>query len=134
MNDAMRESLTIDAFERHAVDFSQFDHEAHVYIAWLYLQELDVTAAIARMSSTLQSVVEELGVPGKFHATITWFYMLIISERRQFHGCRDWHEFREANRDLLSRDENALWRYYRPETLASDAARRSFVLPDRLEG
>lgn len=132
MNNAIRESLSLDAFERRAIDFTQFDHEAHVYVAWLYLNEYDVTTAISRISRTLQRVALELGAPDKFHVTITWFYMLAIAERRRLRPGQDWAGFRAVNADLFSRDDNALWRYYTRETISSDVARMGFVLPDRL--
>jgi len=43
----------------------------------------------------------------------------------------DWEPFARANPDLLTWRPSILERYYLPETLASDAARRVFVLPDR---
>ena len=74
----------------------------------------------------------KLGVPGKYHDTITWFYLLIIAERRNRDGGDDWPTFRRANDDLFSRDDNVLGRYYSKELLASDEARNNFILPDRL--
>ena len=130
MDESVRKTLSIDAFERRAIDFSTFDHEAHVYVAWLYLRDHDVATAIARITGTLQRVTAELGEPEKYHATITWFYMLDISTRLL--PGQDWCAFRSANADLFSKDDNPLWRYYTRETIASDAARQSFVLPDRL--
>jgi hypothetical protein len=44
-----------------------------------------------------------------------------------------WESFAAANADLLTWQPSVLDRYYRPETLASDLARRAFVWPDRLE-
>ena len=43
---------------------------------------------------------------------------------------KDWGTFREANDDLFARKPSILERYYAPETLKSEAARRTFVLPD----
>jgi hypothetical protein len=43
----------------------------------------------------------------------------------------DWFRFRRHNDDLSS-DGRILQRYYDNETLASDQARQSFVLPNRL--
>ena len=43
----------------------------------------------------------------------------------------DWHAFCRDNDDLFGRAVDILGRYYSPELLASDAARETFVLPDR---
>jgi hypothetical protein len=42
-----------------------------------------------------------------------------------------WPEFRAENPDLLDRKRDILKRYYRPETLQSELAKRTFLLPDR---
>ena len=67
-------------------------------------------------------------MPGKYHDTITWFYMLLIAERHK--SDEDWEDFRSANTDLFERD--LLTRYYTRECLASEDARTRFVLPDRI--
>ena len=122
-------ALTIDDLEQSRIEGGMFDHEAHVYVAWLYLDRYPLTEAIDKFTSALKRLTLKLGVPGKYHDTITWFFMLIIAERRD---SDDWSIFKENNADLFSRDNNVLNRYYSKATLATDAARRTFVLPDRL--
>ena len=125
-------ALSIDDLEQNRIEGGSFDHEAHVYLAWLYLDRYPLTEAIDRFTSALKRLTTKLGVPGKYHETISWFYMLIIAQRRAGNAGNDWPNFKEKNPDLLSRDANVLNRYYSKETLATDAARRAFVLPDRL--
>ncbi|MDX1516054.1 MAG: hypothetical protein R3288_04395 [Woeseiaceae bacterium] len=132
MNESFRRLLTLERFERADFDAALFDHEAHVYVAWLYLQSGTVADALARMSAALQRIAGALGVPDKYHATVTWFYLLLIAERHAQAPQQDWAAFRQANRDLFDRENSVLNRYYSAETLASDDARRRFVLPDRL--
>ena len=132
MTNSLHPALSIDDFEQSRVDGGSFDHEAHVYMAWLYLGQYPLTEAIDRFTSALKRLTLKLGVPGKYHDTITWFFMLIIAQRRIGNVSADWQNFKEKNPDLLSRDANILNRYYSKEMLASDAARQSFVLPDRL--
>ncbi len=125
-------ALTIEKFELGEIDGDSFDHEAHVHIAWLYLNEYAVTEAIERFTLALRRLTTKLGVPGKYHDTISWFFMLIIAERRDEQARQCWSEFKADNSDLLQRENNILYRYYSKEILASDGARRSFVLPDKL--
>ncbi len=122
------EKLTIDAVERGDIDVEAFDHEAHVYAAWRFVSEMPLPEAIERFSSALKRLTQNLGVPGKYHGTVTWFYMLLIAERQRPN--QDWADFRKANGDLFERD--LLTRYYTPEVLRSDEARTGFVLPDRI--
>ena len=125
-------ALSIDDLEQNRIEGGSFDHEAHVYLAWLYLDRYPLTEAIDRFTSALKRLTTKLGVPGKYHEIISWFYMLIIAQRRAGNAGNDWPNFKEKNPDLLSREDNVLNRYYNRETLATVAARRSFVLPDRL--
>jgi len=131
MNAAAKLAITVDAFENGAVDPDTFDHEAHVYVAWLYLERFPLLEAIANFDAALRRLTASLGIPGKYHATITWFFMLLIAERRDATPDSDWHRFRRDNDDLVS-DGKILQRFYDSGTLASDRARQSFVLPDKL--
>jgi hypothetical protein len=133
MNAAALPEVSIEAFESGALDAAAFDHEAHIYMAWLYLEQFPPLQATRRYTRSLKRLTAKLGIPGKYHETITWFFMLLIDERRRNCVAPDWFSFRRNNDDIFARgEESILRRYYRPETLASDSARRSFVLPDRL--
>ena len=122
---------TIEQFEAGDVDVESFDHEAHVYVAWSYLQETDLLNAIARYRSALQRLVRKLGAEGKYHETITWCYLMAIAERLESAPGSDWPAFRQANPDLFERGVGWLRGYYSEERLWSARARRTFVLPDR---
>ena len=125
-------ALTIEQFELGDIDAAGFDHASHVYMGWLYIAEFGATRAIEKYTAALKRLVDKLGVPGKYHDTITWFYLLVIAERRTRKGGDDWRQFRRNNSDLFSHDDNVLSRYYSKELLSSEKARRNFVLPDRI--
>ena len=131
MNAVLKPEFRVDSFERGEIDPEAFDHEAHVHVAWLYLERYPLPVALERFDAALRRLTVKLGIPGKYHATITWFFLLLIGERRAADPGADWSRFRRRNRDLFE-DGGLLRRYYRGETLASDCARQSFVLPDRL--
>ncbi|MDX1507834.1 MAG: hypothetical protein R3358_06120 [Woeseiaceae bacterium] len=125
-------ALTIEQLERGDIEPGGFDHEGHVYLGWLYVGEFGAGRAIEKFTAALRRLVGKLGVPDKYHDTITWFYLLVIAERRSRDGGDDWPTFRRDNPDLFSRDDNVLSRFYSRELLASEDARRRFVLPDRI--
>lgn len=132
MSDAKRPPFSVDSLEAGTLDVGNFDHEAHVYLAWLFLEEFPLTEAITRFSSALQRLTAKLGVPGKYHATITWFFLLLIAERREAAARQDWFCFRRDNADLFSTDRNIIGRYYSNDLLDSERARGTFVLPDKI--
>ena len=123
---------TIESFESAAIDAEAFDHEAHIYVGWLYLERYPLAQGIAQFTDALRRLTRKLGVPGKYHETISWFFLLLIEERRSVSTRNDWFGFRRANNDLFCRDDNIIERYYSKELIFSDRARQSFVLPDRL--
>jgi hypothetical protein len=86
--------------------------------------------ALERFCGGLRRVAQAAGKPERYHETITWAYLLLINERMERSG-RDlsWEEFARRNPDLLRWKPSVLEAYYSAEDLASDLARRVFVLP-----
>ena len=119
----------LDDFESLAVDVESFDHAAHLYVAWQYVRRYDLPEAISRCCRTLRQLTAAAGVPGKYHETVTWFFMILVAERVRRKPDHDWPAFRAANGDLFERRPGIIQRYYSPETLNAEAARRQFVLP-----
>ena len=116
-------------FEAGDIDPQKFDHEAHVRVAWSYLQQYTAAVAIERFTSALRSLTTRLGASDKYHETITWFFMITIAERRAACPHGDWQSFKRGNRDLLA-GSALLKRYYSRDRLDSPEARRHFLLPD----
>jgi hypothetical protein len=132
MNAATNPGLTIEALEDGTLDAGSFDHEGHIYMAWLYLDQLNPADAIGRFTGALRRLTALLGVPEKYHATISWMFVLLIEERRSNSEHKDWLSFRRDNDDLFADGIDVMQRYYSKELLWSDQARQAFVLPDRL--
>ena len=73
------------------------------------------------------------GKTNLYNETIAWAYLLLMQERLARAGHpQSWAEFSADNQDLLDCNDNILKKYYRDETLKSDLARSTFLLPDRL--
>ena len=121
---------TIEAFEALNFDAGGFDHEAHVYVAWSYLQQHDLLESIGRYRKTLKLLTSSLGVPDKYHETMTWFYMIAVSEHSMTTGPSDWSTFRAKNPALFERSPSVINRFYSANRLKSIDARKMFVLPD----
>lgn len=120
----------IDAFEECRIP--EFHHGDHVRMAWTYLREYDFPTGAQRFASALQRFATANGKPQLYHATITWAYMVTIVDRMERDGASDWDSFAAANPDLLTWKPSIIDSLYQPETIASDHARRVFVLPNRL--
>ena len=125
----MRDREFVEAFENCTLPPEQFPHRAHVRLAWLYLREDSLLDALTRFVEGLKRYAGSLGASAKYHETVTWAYMFLIHDRMARAELETFDEFAAANEDLFN---GVLEKYYRRETLASDLARRTFLMPDEL--
>jgi hypothetical protein len=99
MTETLRSELTIERFEAADIDPTRFDHEAHVYVGWLYVMAYPRREAVDRFDAALRRLVGKVGASDKYNAMITWLYLLLIAERAR--ADEDWSEFRKRNADLF---------------------------------
>ena len=99
MKSSLHDYFTIERFEAADVDPALFDHEAHVYVAWLYLCALPRNDAIERFDAALQRFTAKIGAAAKYDAMITWLSMMLIAERTRVD--ENWSSFRARNADLI---------------------------------
>lgn len=137
----MNDEQFIDAFEHCRLDNEHFHHADHVRMAFLYLCRFPILEAVERFSRALQRFAIANGKPHLYHETITWAFLFLIRERLVLQSSRQdgrhpgWSEFAAENPDLLNRRSNLILRdFYSDETLASELAKRFFILPDRSLG
>ena len=116
----------IAAFETCTLPSDAFSHRQHVRLAWLYLREAPLLAALPRFIESLKRYAESLGASAKYHETITYAFMFLIHERMSRADADTFDEFAEENPDLFG---PILERYYSRETLASELAKATFVMP-----
>ena len=128
----MTDDEVIASFEDCSLAAESFHHADHVRMAFLYLCRYPVLEAIERFSTSLIRFATANGKPGRYNETVTWAFLLLIRERMARAGCQlTWPEFASRNADLLNWDDNVLKKYYRSETLSSDLAKSTFLLPDK---
>jgi len=117
------------SFEAHTVRPSQFDHEAHVRLAYIYLAEHDVESAVQRMREALLHFIEHNGIPpSKFHETITRAWVLAVRHFMDRSASSSSTDFLAKNQELL--DSKIMLTHYSASVLFSSDARTSFVEPD----
>jgi hypothetical protein len=128
----MTEQELLAGFEQGTLPAARFRHQQHVHVAWMFVVRDGMPHALDRYSRALKRFAEANGVPGLYHQTITWAYLLIIAERQARAPAATWPEFAAANPDLLTWRPSLLDRYYAADTLSSPLAREAFLMPDRL--
>ena len=127
----MTDAELLQGFENGTLPGECFHHEEHVRVAFLYLRQYPVLNALEKFPESLKRFAARHGKADRYHETITWAYILLIRERmaRSEH-VKTWPEFRAKNADFFDRERDILKKYYREETLASELAKSTFVLPD----
>jgi hypothetical protein len=126
----LSDDVFLARFEAGTLARHAFRHPQHVRTAFLYLCRYPALEALQRFATSLARFATATG--GRYSETITWAFLLLIRERMVRGGHpQTWTEFAESNRDLLSWKVNVLQKYYRDETLFSDLARTTFLLPDK---
>lgn len=117
------------AFESFAVAPADFNHEAHVRLAYVYLTEDDVDAAAQRMRAALLAFLEHHGVPAtKYHETLTRAWVLAVRHFMNKGSTSSAADFIGRNPDLL--DSRIMLTHYSATALFSPEARAAFVEPD----
>jgi len=128
----MDQQELFDRFVDSTLPGDEFHHQQHVQVAWLFVQKHGMPGALGEFSDAIKRFADAKGKAGLYHETITWAFLLLISERQARNPAGTWQEFEAANTDLLIWKPSILERYYSKELLASDLARRTFVMPDLL--
>lgn len=118
----------LECFMRGELPASGFAHRDHVRMAFEMLRRHDFAETALHFSRALRAMAQRAGKPQAFHQTMTIAFLALIAERLDGSQWPDFAAFVRDNPDLL--DKGALTRWYRPERLASEPARRTFLLPE----
>jgi len=128
----MDQQELFDRFVDTSLPADQFHHQQHVQVAWLFVRKHGMPAALSEFTAAIKRFADAKGATGLYHETITWAFLLLIAERQARNPAGTWPQFEAANPDLLVWQPSILERYYSKELLASDLARRTFLMPDLL--
>jgi hypothetical protein len=115
-------------FLRGEIDAHHFPHREHLRMAFEVLRRHDFAESAYLYSQALRSMTARAGRPEVFNQTVTIAFLSLVAESLQVSAPKDFAAFERAHPELL--DRGALRRWYRPERLALDAARRTFLLPE----
>lgn len=122
-------ALLLQRLRDGTLDPAEFDHAAHVGVAYEALSRYEFFAALAMLADGLRDLARRAGVEDKFNATVTFAFTSLIAERMQQSPAADAERFLQDNPDLLERGVLAPW--YSSQRLQQGMARRLAVLPDR---
>ena len=121
----------LQAFLRGKIEGRDFRHADHVRVGFEILHHHGFPDALAAYCAALKGMAARAGRPDAYHETMTVAFLSMIAERRAAGQCADAETFVFENAELM--DKSILERWYTPERLFSDIARRTFVMPDEFK-
>lgn len=128
---ASADAQFLAALEATTLPAAEFTHRNHLRAAWLYLAKHPLPEAAMCCALSIQKYATALGVPGKFHLTLTLAFMHIVAELRGQHSVDDWEAFLAVCPQLERDAQQLIGRHYSEALLQSERARKTFVPPDR---
>lgn len=116
--------------ENCAFPAPDFNHRAHLRLAYIYLSENNVESSTALMRDTLNHFLIHNGVdPSKYHETLTKAWILAVHHFMNKTGnTSSADEFIDRHPEML--DTKIMMTHYSAEVLFSDEARAAFIQPD----
>ncbi len=120
----------ITQFQSAALDPSLFNHEAHLRIAWLFVQRHRKAEAVELIAKTLKSYVASLGVSHKYHETLTKAAVEAVAHFDRKSEYHSFKEFIDANPQLMTNFKNLINSHYSFDVFESEEARKKYVGPD----
>lgn len=117
-------------FEACKILPAEFNHRAHIRLAYVYLTAQDTEAAYESMRNALMSFIRHNGIdPSKYHDTITRAWILAVRHFMAITPSSDSSDhFINQNTKML--DPKIMLSHYSAEVLFSDEARARFVEPN----
>jgi hypothetical protein len=119
----------LDAFERTTLPTDRFGHEGHVRLAFLYLTRDGRERGGRRMRIGIKRYAAAIGMSHLYNETLTTFWIHVVGDALARHRpLPDHRALVRCAPDLA--DRGLQYRYWTPELLKGDDARRRFVPPD----
>jgi len=117
------------AFRSGEIPTSDFNHLAHLRLAYVYLCQDDLKYAEQKMREALLAFLDANDIPrAKFHETLTRAWVMAVSHFMSRKDSIAFSEFIAGSQPLL--DTKVMLTHYSAAALFSERARMAFVEPD----
>jgi hypothetical protein len=120
----------LDALSAGTLGASEFNHRAHLRLAWLCLTELGWPAGADRCARTIRDYANAVGATRKYHETVTRAVLMLVRDRMRRQPGSAFGDFLDANMDLERDALGLLLAHYSRDRLFSEKACRTFLPPD----
>ena len=119
-------------FEKGKLNPRLFSHEAHLRLAWIYIQKYGESGASDKICREIQQFDQMHGDGTKFNATVTVAAVKMVHHfmRKSISG--DFNTFIEKYPRLKTSFKDLLEQHYKMDVFANEEAKSHFVQPDLL--
>ena len=120
----------VRGFESCSTGKSEFTHLRHLAVTVWYLRGSSLEQATEKMRASLFRFIDHYGIEGKYHETLTVFWMRVVQKRLD--ELDPALSLLETTNAVVEAFGNArlVFEYYSEELLWSTEARRTSVQPD----
>ncbi|MBO0330010.1 hypothetical protein [[Muricauda] lutisoli] len=122
----------IRAFEKGKFPPQQFNHKAHIKLAWIYLEMFDEQTAISKTCEAIKNFDRIHGNGTKYHTTLTVAAVKVVHHFRQKSNAATFDEFVAENPRLITSFKELLFQHYGKSVLADPKAKTAYLEPDLL--
>ena len=103
----------------------EFRHADHLRLAWLHVHREPLDAALRSVRTGIRNFSAHHGAAHRYHETVTTAWVRLIATHQE----RTFEEFLRRNEHRLN--DALLHRFWTPALLATEAAKTTWVPPDR---
>ena len=120
----------LEALERCSLPKEYFNHEAHLRLAWLILQEYGLDRALWQVPRYIKNYVRHLGATDKYHHTLTVAAVYMIHSLRAVKDVKDFDDLLQSFPKLKSDFKSLVFRHYSQDRFNHHLARSQYISPD----
>ena len=110
-----------------------FNHEAHLRLAWLYIDQSGIKQAEEDIQNQLQNFVEIVGAKDKYHKTLTIVAIRIVNHFMQKSKSNNFADFINEFPQLKFEFKELVNTHYSFNIFNSAKAKTEFLKPDLLQ-
>ena len=128
----MTDQEFLQAFASARLQPDQFDHKAHLKLAYLMLKDHPKKEAAYKVGSLIKDYTISWGATDKYHHTLSLAAVYVVVHFMERKPGLSFEETLQCFPRLLDEFQGLIGHHYSQELLKSEEAKKSFFLPDKI--
>jgi len=120
------------AFTLCQVDPADFNHEAHLRLAWIHISKFGIEQGIRNVCEQLLNYVRFVGAESKYNITVTIAAIHAVHHFMQRSQATNFEEFILANPRLKFHFKDIMASHYKTDICNNPEAKKAYLEPDLL--